>query len=394
MSIDLPMKVLAIHAPQRPLSRKTRSGGFSLIEIMVGIVIGMVGLLVIFKTVATWDSHTRSTTSGGDAQSSGTLAMFNLERDIKQAGLGFGTAQAAVMGCAVKGTDSLTARALDFPFYPVLITAGASAGEPDRIDVLYGNSAYFGRIGEVIDSTATTKKLKRRAGFRGSDVAVIANSSTPPTACDLIQIADATNADNVTVTHAVGTVIPDAAYVGASTTSRFNGVSAGSYGFGSSIYNLGTTPTLNRWQINGRALTRTDYLSDNAVLEVADGVINMQAQYGVDADGNNIISDSEWVDPSAAAPADWTKVRAIRVAILVRSRQFEKPPTESPSATSVAVTAVAPKPSWTGGSFLMTNVNGSADSETTAVPNNWRYYRYRVFEKVIPLRNVIWGTAP
>jgi type IV pilus assembly protein PilW len=388
------MKTSAIQAPTRPLARKSRASGFSLIEILVGIVIGMVGLLVIFKTVATWDSHTRSTTSGGDAQVSGTLAMFNLERDIKQAGLGFGTAAASVLGCAVKGTDSVKARTLDFPFYPVLITAGASAGEPDRIDVLYGNSAYFGRNGEVVDSTATTKKLRRRAGFRGSDVAVIANPTTAPTDCDLIQIADATNADGVTVSHAAGTVIPDTAYVGASATSRFNGVSSGSYGSGSSMYNLGTTPVLNRWQINGRALTRTDYLGDNAALEVADGVINMQAQYGVDADNDNIISDSEWIDPSAAAPTDWTKVRAIRVAILVRSSQFEKPPTESASATAVAVTATAPKPSWTGGSFLMTNVNGGGDTETTAVPNNWRFYRYRVYEKVIPLRNVVWGTAP
>ena len=26
-----------------------------------------------------------------------------------------------------------------------------------------------------------------------------------------------------------------------------------------------------------------------------------------------------------------------------------------------------------------------------AVPNNWRFYRYRVYERVIPLRNVLWG---
>ena len=388
------MKPCTLKFAPRLSQRKQHQLGFSLIEILVGIVIGMVGLLVIFKTVATWDSHTRSTTSGGDAQVAGSLAMFNLERDVKQAGLGFGTALAPVMGCAVKGTDTLTTRSLDFQFYPVLITAGASAGEPDRIDVLYGNSAYFGRNAEVTGSTASTKKLKRRAGFRGSDVAVIANPATAPTQCDLLQIADATNADNVTISHASGTVIPDTAYVGASITSRFNGTSAGSYGFGSSMYNLGTAPVLNRWQITGRALTRTDYLGDNTPLEVADGVVNMQAQYGVDANNDNIISDSEWVDPSAAPPADWTKVRAIRVAILVRSSQFEKPPTESASITAPAVTGTAPKPSWTGGSFLMTNVNGSADSETQAVPNNWRYYRYRVYEKVIPLRNVIWGTAP
>ena len=39
----------------------------------------------------------------------------------------------------------------------------------------------------------------------------------------------------------------------------------------------------------------------------------------------------------------------------------------------------------------MTNVDGTAASETTDVPNNWHYYRYNVYEKVIPLRNMIWN---
>jgi hypothetical protein len=41
----------------------------------------------------------------------------------------------------------------------------------------------------------------------------------------------------------------------------------------------------------------------------------------------------------------------------------------------------------------MTNVDGSPDSfgDTDGVPNNWRFYRYRVYERVIPLRNMLWG---
>ena len=41
----------------------------------------------------------------------------------------------------------------------------------------------------------------------------------------------------------------------------------------------------------------------------------------------------------------------------------------------------------------MRNVDGSADSFGPAVPdpNNWRYYRYRVYERVIPLRNRLWN---
>jgi type IV pilus assembly protein PilW len=38
----------------------------------------------------------------------------------------------------------------------------------------------------------------------------------------------------------------------------------------------------------------------------------------------------------------------------------------------------------------MTNLDGTADS-TPGNANDWRRYRYRVYETVIPLRNVVWG---
>ena len=50
------------------------------------MTIGVIGILAIFQTVAVWNKHSQTTTSGGDAQIAGTLALFNLERDLKQAG--------------------------------------------------------------------------------------------------------------------------------------------------------------------------------------------------------------------------------------------------------------------------------------------------------------------
>jgi type IV pilus assembly protein PilW len=90
-------------------------------------------------------------------------------------------------------------------------------------------------------------------------------------------------------------------------------------------------------------------------------------------------------------------VLAVRVAVLVRSRQFERSADPSSSA-ALAATPSASNPYYFGDpvnhQFLMTNVDGSANSfaDTDAVPNNWRYYRYRVYERVIPLRNLLWGT--
>jgi type IV pilus assembly protein PilW len=56
-------------------------------------------------------------------------------------------------------------------------------------------------------------------------------------------------------------------------------------------------------------------------------------------------------------------------------------------------------PVYFGGAFTMIDVNGGgadsfAGSPTTADPNNWRYYRYRVYERVIPLKNMLWALPP
>ena len=41
----------------------------------------------------------------------------------------------------------------------------------------------------------------------------------------------------------------------------------------------------------------------------------------------------------------------------------------------------------------MTDLDGGdAYGNNDAVPNNWRYYRYRVYERVIPLRNMLWNS--
>ena len=116
--------------------------GFSMVEVLVGVAIGLIGLLVIFKTLSVWDSHTRSTSVGGDAQVAGALAMYALERDIKQAGMGFGTATVADLGCTVDASDTVRGGAFQFSMFPVQIVAGAS-GAPDTIDVMYGNSSFF-----------------------------------------------------------------------------------------------------------------------------------------------------------------------------------------------------------------------------------------------------------
>jgi type IV pilus assembly protein PilW len=71
-------------------------------------------------------------------------------------------------------------------------------------------------------------------------------------------------------------------------------------------------------------LIKTNLLT-NVTTEVMDGVVNLQARYGTDgSDGtpaDGLIADTEW---QTAAPTDWSKLLAVRVALLTRSQQFEK----------------------------------------------------------------------
>ena len=371
-------------------SRSPSERGISLIEILVGVAIGLLGIVIMFRTVALWDVHTRTTTSGSDVQVAGTLAMFSLERDLKQAGMGFGTAQPPFMGCSVQTNDVSTARVFNFPLYPVRIVVGAG-GAPDEIDVLYGDSSFYVSQELFKFSSATTKTMGRRGGFRTGDLAVVAgNASALPASatCALVEITDNTNADNVTLAHAAGNY--NSYYASAPVAARYNpaGGTGGTFSAGQ-MYSLGPTPQLDVWTVGaGGTLTRTDLIHGTPPLDAAERVVNLKAEYGIDTDAD--LRPDTW---TTVPPADWTTVLAVRVALLVRGQQFETT-TDPNFATPVGVTPNAP--TWAGGAFFMTNVDGTADTfnNTTSDPNNWRFYRYRVYERVIPLRNMIWGTAP
>jgi type IV pilus assembly protein PilW len=377
-----------------------RQRGLSLIEMLVGLVIGGVALLAVFQTVTIFDRHTETTTSGGDAQIAGSLAIFNIERDVKEAGFGFGRADPVDMGCLVNATDVNPPRAFAFAMSPVEIVPGAG-GAPDQINVLYGSSAFFGSVEKFDASTPNSKHMVRRNGFKAGDVVVVASSSSASAAsstCQLVEITDASIADGFTVAHDFGVTSYPTFYGAANQPMRFNSAASGlgeTFTAGT-MYNLGPAPRRNTWSVvNGHSLMKSDLIRVFAS-EVSDGVVNLKAQYGIDLNNDGQISSAEWVAATPATqPTDWTKVLAIRVAVLVRSRQFERngdPQASAPAPVTVTV------PTWSGSAsspFLMTDVNAAADnfggSPNTPDPNNWRFYRYRVYERSIYLRNMLWG---
>lgn len=354
---------------------------------MVAVAIALIGIVVIFQVLQVWEERKRTTSSGSDAQVTGAIAIYNIERDIKQAGYGFG--MSTYMGCLVNAYDTQRGTpAFTFRLYPLEIVDGAS-GASDQLRVLYGTSNTFVGNQTFTTSTATAKKASVRSGFNKGDLVIVAGNGTASAAnCNLVEITDNTNADALTIDHGVGTYVN---YLSQTVTARFNDPAGTGTTYSSGgLQNLGpgnltagsaqAMPRWNTWAIRtNNALAWSDGLHDSATWnEVAEGIVNLQAEYGVDADSNNQIAATEW---TTVTPTDWTKVRAVRIGLLARSQQYEK----------LAVTTTAP--SWEGGAFVMTNLDGTTDS-TPGDANDWRHYRYRVYQRVIPLRNVIWGTAP
>lgn len=368
----------------------SRSLGFSLVEIMVAALIGLIGSVVIFQVFAVSENQKRTTTGGSDASQSGLLALYSIEREARMAG--YGINYLTLLGCNVLAYDAGPPERNPVPAFSLVgaeIINGA-AGEPDTLKFVYGDSGLVMapvRLTSSSNAGSTVHKVALRFGFNVGDLILVARVGSPGTSCTMQQVTNIPAAPVEDIEHTEGvrynksTIPTQPNYPAWSNTTQDGGI----------LYNLGTAPSVTYYRIeNGRQLTHQNLLTSSASTVVLDGIVQMQAEYGKDttnpADGTVDVYET-----TAPGNADqWSRVLALRVAILARSAEFDK-------------SHCSANPQWTSSAgatnFLMKNADGTADSGTACVPgtvpaapdpNNWRHYRYRVFQTVIPLRNHIW----
>lgn len=337
---------------QMNLSNKRRQSGMGLVEIMVALVIGLVASLVIFQTLRDSGHRAALTTTGGDVQTSGSLGLFYLERNVRQAGWGF-TAQDSSSGAA----DAVNCNTGTLNMRPLVIAQGA-VNASDTVSIIYGNSPRFTGAGSYT-GTGSAITTRQRPGFVvGEEVLLVSGANCVKT--------------TVLTAPATGTGMTLAANVPATTGA---------------IYNLGNAPMREEWRINAGGLQFRQFNwaanvfgADNAV---ADDVVGMQARYFVG-------TTNTCVD---AAPANWRDVEGLCVSLLLRSKHFDKDYQAPAIAFNLPGWVVASwvadfgllNPDGTAYSCPGTGVNASADKGCN--------YRYEVFSKVIPLRNLLWGNA-
>ncbi len=353
-------------------TRYTR--GMSLIELMVAMLIGLVGILVIFQVFALNEGNRRTTTGGADAQSNGVFALYTLERELRQAGWGFNAS--AALNCNVLAYDKLQGGDLaPYTLAPVIITAGPATGS-DTIEVNYGSQSLLVATTPLFQNMINATDdyvVTNRYGFAVGDAILVME---PGKNCTLAQVSalptGASTSNNLT--HAVGALY------------RYNRPNAWGiiYTTNGSLIDLGPNVARNIYQISANSdLTMVPYLTSSVAQTVVEQVVQMKAQYGKDngvpngtascgacVANDGVVDAFDNVTPTTAAA--WLQVLAVRVALVTRSAQPEKP---NGGGGCDATTAA---PTWSGGTFNL-----------TADPN-WQCYRYKVFETTVPLRNQIW----
>jgi type IV pilus assembly protein PilW len=343
-----------------------RQGGFSLVEIMVALVIGMLAMIVMMQLFSVSEGYKRSTTGGADAQTIGAIALFGLQRDIRQGGYGIGNVN--LMGCDLALPSGKTIHNLaPVTINPDVADLPAGDANSDTLLVVYGsgNGSSEGDQIVAVPGSATVYPVQTPTSFVVGDQ-IIAEQQPRPTPCSLrLDPVTAVAGANVSVT--TGT----AALTG-----------------GSLLYNLGPTPKIIGYAIRQGNLTMCDYAdatkncantASSNWIPIANNVVSLRAQYGRDTSGppmDAIIDMYDQTTPTTAC--GWSRVSALRFALVTRNSQTEKN----------AVTTVVP--TWAGSTAGNPGASTSTPIDLSGNAS-WQNFRYRVFQTTVPLRNMAWA---
>jgi type IV pilus assembly protein PilW len=159
---------------------------------------------------------------------------------------------------------------------------------------------------------------------------------------------------------------------------------------GGALFNIGNSaagrpPRFIAYRVKDRNLLMCDYWVNDCSsaaasnwVTVASNVVSLRAQYGQDttpAPMDGTVDAYNQTTPTTMCT--WVRMRAVRLALVARSAQLEKLNSDGSHVTPNA-------PTWAGTSSTPSiAVDLSGDT-------SWQDYRYKVFETVVPLRNVAW----
>ena len=320
---------------------RSAARGFSIIDLMLGLTIGLLASVVIAQVFVQSDAHRRVTAGGADAHQSGTISSWRMMRELRMAGGGLQHGP-TLWGCGLEawrnGTQLLPAAGWPAPFgvfptalplAPIVVVDGGGVA-PDAILVMSGRGGGgpapipVSIVDDVRIDVATS------VGLNGGDLLLVADmASVAP--CRIGQVAAG-------FAPVPGTLAPRVVPTGAP-GSGYNapgGFTTLATDRDYAVLDLGIAPAISMYGVTGGALVHYDVLRTNglAVPTVqADSVENLQVLYGVDDGTGGTANDNvvdRWVVPGSAGfeaasllagGAGVLQIKAIRVAMVIRATE-------------------------------------------------------------------------
>jgi len=353
--------------------------GFTLVEIMVGMVVGLLVTLVIVQVMSVFEGQRRASTGTADAQTNGQIALYNIGRQLQLAGYPLMPTSSVPIGNPNVIDSPLECTTLTFgatgitSINPVALTDGVVS---DAITIRYGESASGG----------VPTKISGAAGAPNpGDVPVDSNFGCA--VGDISFVANGPNCSMSSVTAISAVAVTPKTVTLENTTNAVAGADISCLGNWHTI-TYAANPGTGNLEMQDIASTPVDpAVPVPPFAATVDGIVNLQAQYGISASANSNVITS-WVD--AAAPWDAptvamrNRIKAIRIAIVACNAKLEPAAvtTDCSSTTAAVPTGLC---AWAG------TVASPAPTVDLSGDANWARYRYRVYETIIPLRNMIWS---
>jgi type IV pilus assembly protein PilW len=383
--------------------------GFSLIELMVSMVIGLVATLAITAVMINSEGSRRSSTSVNDINQTGSYTAFVLDRSLRSAGSGFAQ-QPGIYGCLLDAAKSLTTilplpTAVAAPFSsmplnvrlaPALIGSGLAGGGGDVLVVMSGTSGSGDSPQSILTGSVTSSgyRLTNALSYSKDDLVLVGDGSIA--AGCMVQQVSGVISDEVTLG---GDYYRE---VGKATLTAFgDGTTTGSWSMQLGSWGAGreNPPKFEMFAVNStdNALYGLDLLqiSSSAPVALAEGIVEMRARYGLDTtspgaaglrDGildswttpTGSYAYSSLTDGSSASQIRLRNIVSIRVGLILRTSVQEKEDVYQANTDLK----------------LFSDLGASLEAKRTITTGTTAAkFRYRTIEFTVPLRNVIYAPA-
>lgn len=401
---------------------RRRAPGFSLIELLVSMAIGLVLTIAITSVMIRSEGSKRSTSSVNEINQTGAFAAYTLDRAIRSAGSGFSQRWSETYGClldvkkdsnpvlplpAIASTSAFAKLTFPIRLAPVIIAKGyadtTGSGAETRGDLLL----VMGGTGGVSESpqpvnaggvSSSQLLLQNTLGFVTDDLILLSDPGVAG-GCMVQQVGTHVASD-------YGQVLP---LSGAYFATRGTRVDLASFGASTSVMQIGRAgvnpPQFQAYGVGAnRTLMAFDLLtpmpgSGVPDFALADGVVEMRALYGIDNSTPPIGRVDAWIDPkpgsgwaatdltdgSANARTKLRQISAVKVGLILRTSLQERSPTGAASG------ALAPETyaNAAGTNLTLFGDLGSPLQQTRPVTGTDLNFRFRTVEVTVPIRNVL-----